>query len=64
MKKIAAIAALYFAATSAIAMPVAPLKQDDLTLQARSSRSAISGRFVTRGYANRHRSTTVTHGKY
>jgi hypothetical protein len=69
MKYLALIATLSVLALPVAAMPLAPLKYDDgivTTIKKRggSSRSAISGRFVTRGHANRNRSTTVTHGKY
>jgi hypothetical protein len=69
MKAFAIIATLTLLATPCVAMPIAPVKSDDgITIMVRkgggSSRSAVSGRFVTRGYATRNRSTTVTHGRY
>jgi hypothetical protein len=68
MKKLMAVVAFVALTTPALAMPIAPIQSDDVIVQIRkgggSSRSAVSGRFVTRGYANKHKSTTVTHGKY
>lgn len=66
MKKLAILVAVSVLATPAMAMPVAPINDDgEIVLVAKkSSRSAVTGKFVTRGYAKRNKSTTVTHGKY
>jgi hypothetical protein len=70
MKKIALIAVLSFCATPLVAMPITSPQQssDEMITLVRkgggSSRSAKTGRFVSRGYARSHRSTTVTHRKY
>jgi hypothetical protein len=69
MRRIAIVVALSVFGTAAAAMPVGSIRADDGTLvmvgkRGGSSRSAISGRFVTRSHANRNPRTTVTHGKY
>jgi hypothetical protein len=71
MKKFAIVAAFLVVGipiTATSAMTVAPLKgEDQIVVVAKkggSSRSAKSGRFVTRSYMKRNRSTTVTHRKY
>lgn len=69
MKYLAIVTAFSIFTTAAVAMPVAPMQDNDENIvmvakRGGSSRSAISGRFVTRGHANRNKSTTVTHGKY
>lgn len=63
------VALLVFGASPLTAMPVASLASEDgFVTQVRkgggSSRSGESGRFVTRGYATKDKSTTVTHRKY
>ena len=68
MKVALTILFLAASATASNAWPVAPLTSDSgMIIQVRgkggSSRSAVSGRFVTRSYAS-NKSTTVTHGKY
>jgi hypothetical protein len=72
MKRFALIAAFSIFATIAYAAPIMPVQISDgdngSIFQVRkgggSSRSAKSGRFVTKSYAGKHKSTTVTHGKY
>jgi hypothetical protein len=70
MKPLVIVVALSILATTATALPMIPIKHDNaetivmVAKRGGSSRSAISGRFVTRGHAARNKSTTVTHGKY
>src|SRR5689334_11238891 len=70
MKRLALIAAFSTFAAVACAAPITPAQvsngDDGYIVQVRkgggSSRSAKSGRFVTKSYAGKHKSTTVTHG--
>lgn len=69
MKKITAVTFLILFATPVMAMPIAPVQAGHTQIvQIRkgggTSRSAVSGKFVSGSYAKSHKSTTVTHRKY